>query len=86
MNFTHFASTRLSKSSRQGSRKKKDLVEKREVNFSYFRSPGLSRSLSTHGSGKGRHLVDEDRSEFQLLSIDGIVRIISTVGLEITEI
>jgi hypothetical protein len=32
--------------------------------------------LSTHGSGKERDSVDEDKSEFQLLSIDGIVRAI----------
>jgi hypothetical protein len=30
--------------------------------------------LSTHGSGKERDSVDEDRSEFQLISIDGIAR------------
>jgi hypothetical protein len=32
--------------------------------------------LSTHGSGKERDLSQEDRSEYQLLSIDGIVRAI----------
>ena len=46
------------------------------MHFTHFGSPGLSRSLLTHGSGKQRDLSEEDRSELPLLSIDDSVQII----------
>ena len=47
------------------SRKYRHWIGDSEVNCTYFRSTGLSGSLSTHGSGKEKNWVDEDRSEFQ---------------------
>ena len=62
VNFSYFRSTRVCGSLSMIVPEKPDSVEKREVNSSYVRSPGLSKSLSTHGSTKDRLSRERERN------------------------